>query len=208
MDLPETEDLLNSLPTYDLVYLSAITLSLYSEDGRRALLGGAEARTPARHPFCVRHQFSAPAAGSTSTSRAVPSARPFEAADIVLGFDRDLLPLYPKRHQHETLLAGICSPEVVLKLAEPATIVRLRRHDDRSEGRAGDETSHRHHRGRRQFAAAYVAARLSGAEPVRRRAPAIVWPASWCAIPAPSSRATPCRRRKRPDHAISRKASQ
>ncbi|MGN1288124.1 MAG: PfkB family carbohydrate kinase, partial [Bradyrhizobium sp.] len=34
MDLPETEDLLNSLATYDLVYLSAITLSILREDGR------------------------------------------------------------------------------------------------------------------------------------------------------------------------------
>ena len=36
MDLPETEDILNSLASYDVVYLSAITLSLYSETGRGA----------------------------------------------------------------------------------------------------------------------------------------------------------------------------
>ena len=30
MDVPETGDILNSLASYDLVYLSAITLSLYS----------------------------------------------------------------------------------------------------------------------------------------------------------------------------------
>src|SRR5712672_816435 len=34
MDLPETSDILNSLAGYDVVYLSAITLSLYSESGR------------------------------------------------------------------------------------------------------------------------------------------------------------------------------
>ena len=38
MDLPETEDILNSLPTYDIVYLSAITLSLYTEHGRGRLM--------------------------------------------------------------------------------------------------------------------------------------------------------------------------
>ena len=34
MDLPETDGILNSLASYDLVYLSAITLSLYDEKGR------------------------------------------------------------------------------------------------------------------------------------------------------------------------------
>ncbi len=38
MDLAETEDILNSLATYDVVYLSAITLSILSEDGRGRLM--------------------------------------------------------------------------------------------------------------------------------------------------------------------------
>src|ERR1700730_9930918 len=38
MDLPETDDILDSLATYDVVYLSAITLSILSEDGRRRLM--------------------------------------------------------------------------------------------------------------------------------------------------------------------------
>src|SRR5258706_392856 len=38
MDLPETSDILNSLAGYDVVYLSAITLSLYSESGRARLI--------------------------------------------------------------------------------------------------------------------------------------------------------------------------
>src|SRR5258708_18250009 len=39
MDLPETGDILNSLASYDVVYLSAITLSIYSEPGRAKLIG-------------------------------------------------------------------------------------------------------------------------------------------------------------------------
>src|SRR5436190_9974912 len=38
MDLPETADILNSLASYDVVYLSAITLSIYSRDGRTKLI--------------------------------------------------------------------------------------------------------------------------------------------------------------------------
>src|SRR5665213_3793033 len=38
MDLPETGGMLAALSSYDLVYLSAITLSLYDESGRGRLL--------------------------------------------------------------------------------------------------------------------------------------------------------------------------
>ena len=37
MDLPETTDILNSLASYDVVYFSAITLSLYNANGRARL---------------------------------------------------------------------------------------------------------------------------------------------------------------------------
>ena len=37
MDLPETDELLNSLMSYDIVYLSAITLSIYNAAGRERL---------------------------------------------------------------------------------------------------------------------------------------------------------------------------
>src|ERR1700750_3101807 len=37
LDLPETESLLQSLASYDLVYLSAITLSIFAESGRGRL---------------------------------------------------------------------------------------------------------------------------------------------------------------------------
>src|SRR6266481_7702056 len=38
MDVPETDDILNSLTSYDMVYLSAITLSIYGDSGRERLL--------------------------------------------------------------------------------------------------------------------------------------------------------------------------
>jgi len=89
----------------------------------------------------------------------------FAIADIVLASSEDLMPLYPDAGDAD-LLARIPTSEAVLKLAEPACIVR-------AEGReltikaeplaqpvvdttaAGDS-----------FAAAYLAARHNGAFPV------------------------------------------
>jgi 2-dehydro-3-deoxygluconokinase len=88
----------------------------------------------------------------------------FELADIVLASTEDLLPLYPGE-SNTALLAGIPSPEVVLKLSEPVSVLRFPggSQEVRAEPvtqpiidttAAGDS-----------FAAAYLAARLSGAEP-------------------------------------------
>jgi 2-dehydro-3-deoxygluconokinase len=164
MDLPETEDLLNSLPTYDLVYLSAITLSLYSEDGRGLLLEALKRARLLGTRFVFDTNFRARGWPDLNLARSAFSAA-FEAADIVLASTEDLLPLYPNE-TNETLLAGISSPEVVLKLAEPATILRFAGGTTEVKAEpvtrpvvdttaAGDS-----------FAAAYVAARLSGAEPI------------------------------------------
>ena len=48
----------------------------------------------------------------------------FETADIALASTEDLLPLWPGE-SHDGLLARIASPEATLKLAEPASIVRV-----------------------------------------------------------------------------------
>ena len=46
--------------SYDLVYLSAITLSLYNEEGRGRLFAALAARARSRDARGVRHQFSRP----------------------------------------------------------------------------------------------------------------------------------------------------
>lgn len=164
MDLPETDAILQSLAGYDIVYLSAITLSIYDEAGRARLFAALEEirRRGVRVAFDTN--FRARGWPDLDIARRV-YAQAFEAADIALASTEDLLPLYPGEGD-DGLLARIASPEAVLKLAEPASIVRFggARHEVRAEPltkpvvdttAAGDS-----------FAAAYLAARLGGADPV------------------------------------------
>jgi 2-dehydro-3-deoxygluconokinase len=164
MDLPETGDVLNALASYDLVYLSAITLSLYTEAGRARLfaaLGSARGRGT-RIAFDTN--FRARGWPDLDIARSVYQDA-FAAADMVLASTEDLQPLYPGESD-ERLLSRIACPEVVLKLSRPASIVRFEgaTHELKAEPvtkpvidttAAGDS-----------FAAAYLAARLGGIDPI------------------------------------------
>ena len=163
MDLPETDDILNALGSYDVVYLSAITLSILHEDGREKLMTALKRARLLGTRFAFDTNFRARGWPDLAVARTVFSSA-FEAADIVLASTEDLAPLYPGEG-NTALLAAIPSPEVVLKLAEPACILRFagRSSEVRAEPltkpvvdttAAGDS-----------FAAAYLAARLDGAEP-------------------------------------------
>jgi 2-dehydro-3-deoxygluconokinase len=164
MDLPETADILNSLTSYDIVYLSAITLSLYNDAGRARLFDGIKRARDRGARFAFDTNFRARGWPDLNVARAVYRDA-FDLADIILASTEDLLPLYPGE-TNEELLARIPGDEVVLKLSEPASILRLdgSMHQTRAEAltkavvdttAAGDS-----------FAAAYIAARLAGAEPV------------------------------------------
>jgi 2-dehydro-3-deoxygluconokinase len=164
MDLPEVEDILNSLASYDVVYLSAITLSIYSEDGRRRLIAALKRARLLGTRFAFDTNFRVRGWPDLNVARSVYSAA-FEAADIVLASTEDLLPLYPGE-SNAALMAGISSPEVVLKLGEPASFLRFAGNSSEVKAEpvtrpvvdttaAGDS-----------FAAAYIAARLAGADPI------------------------------------------
>jgi 2-dehydro-3-deoxygluconokinase len=164
MDVPETAEILNSLAGYDIVYLSAITLSLYNDIGRARLFAGIKRARESGARFAFDTNFRARGWPDFNLARAV-FQEAFGAADIVLASTEDLLPLYPGESQ-DGLLARIAGGEVVLKLSEPASILRIDGVSHRTEAEplttpvidttaAGDS-----------FAAAYVAARLGGADPV------------------------------------------
>jgi len=164
MDLPETDGILNSLASYDVVYLSAITLSLYGEQGRERLFAALKRARERGARFAFDTNFRARGWPDLDNARSV-FRHAFEVADIVLASTEDLLPLYPSE-SNEALLARIPGGEVVLKLSEPASILRIAgtSHQIKAEPvtapvvdttAAGDS-----------FAAAYVAARLAGAGPM------------------------------------------
>jgi 2-dehydro-3-deoxygluconokinase len=164
MDVPQTDHILNSLTTYDIVYLSAITLSIYDEGGRERLLAAIKRARLLGTRFVFDTNFRARAWPDPNIARQAFGAA-FEAADIVLASSEDLLALYPDESP-AALMARIPCAEVVLRLAEPVSLLRVA--GVSSEVRASpvtksvvDTTA-----AGDSFAAAYMAARLAGAGPI------------------------------------------
>jgi 2-dehydro-3-deoxygluconokinase len=164
MDLPETGDILDSLDSYEVVYLSAITLSIFGAEGRAKLI--AALRRARKHGTRVAFDTNFRARGwpDLDVARTV-FAQAFAASDMVLASTEDLLPLYPDESDAQ-LLARIDCDEAVLKLLRPGSIVRLngvsREVTAEPSARPVVDTT----AAGDSFSAAYIDARLAGAGPV------------------------------------------
>lgn len=163
LDLPETDAILNALAGYDLIYLSGITLSLYGDDGRKRLVAALKAARDSGSRVAFDTNFRA--RGWPVLEVARRAYRDMLAiSDVVLASTEDLTPLYGAR-PHAELMDQLRAGEVVLKLAEPACIVRSGGADHLIAAEPIDTVVDTTAAGD-SFSAAYLAARLRGAMPV------------------------------------------
>ena len=164
MELPETDDILNALVSYELVYFSAITLSIYGEDGRSRLMAALKRARLLGTRVAFDTNFRARGWPDPDVARRAFDEA-FAVSDIVLASSEDLLPLYPGESD-DRLMEHIRCSELVLKLLEPGSIVRVEGASQEVRPQpltrpvvdttaAGDS-----------FSAAYIAARLARVNPV------------------------------------------
>lgn len=159
LDLPETGALVAALAGYDLVYVSGISLALYGEAGRARLLAALDGTRAAGGRVAFDTNFRGRLWPDREAARAAYRAA-LQRADIVLASTEDLDQLYGRGGVAELPTAGA---EVVLKLTEPGVRIFSRGEqltvpaepvaDVIDTTAAGDS-----------FAAAYLAARLAGAD--------------------------------------------
>jgi 2-dehydro-3-deoxygluconokinase len=164
MDLPETDAILAALTGYDLVYLSAITLAIYSGEGRARLFAALRRARDGGTRVAFDTNFRIRLWPDLDIARAVYRDA-FATTDIALASTEDLLPLYPGE-SNDGLLARIVSPEAVLKLAEPVSILRIEGAMQEVKAEPVSQPVVDTTAAGDSFAAAYLAARLQGADPL------------------------------------------
>lgn len=159
---PEAQDSVTAIGTYDLVYFSGITLSLYGEDGRDRLFRVLhEARMHGRR-IAFDTNFRPRGWPDLTVARAA-FRQAFECADIVLASTEDLDLLFGDAGVDD-LLGFSEKAEIVLKLPDLTCRVIAQGQEVLVPGKAAEDVVDTTAAGD-SFAAAYLDARLSGANP-------------------------------------------
>lgn len=163
LDLPQTSAILVALSDYDVIYLSGITLSLYDAAGRSRLADALVAARKAGRRVAFDTNFRPRNWPDLAMAQRAYHDM-FAIADIVLASIEDLDLLFGEG-MGVSVADGLRVPELVLKLAEPGSRVRAHGVDQlvtaAPVARVVDTTA-----AGDSFSAAYLAARLAGADPV------------------------------------------